>query len=133
AQSTDLDPASRVQTVKALKSQLIAQAPEVPLIHLDRLEAYRSDRWKNVIQQPTDTGTAFFSASSPTFLSVEVAPQLGSDKLSATVALLVILGAVAVAAVLLILYFVVRTRGSLSGKTPEPPPANAAVTGAGTP
>jgi peptide/nickel transport system substrate-binding protein len=119
-ESTDLDPESRLQTVRAMQRTLLAQAPEVPLYHPDVLEGFRSDMWTGVTRQPRATGPAFSSLTAPTFLSIKQAPQFGSDKLSSTVLMLVIVTIVVVTIVAVALYFVVRARGGLQ----TPPPAS---------
>jgi peptide/nickel transport system substrate-binding protein len=121
-QSTDLDPASRTNTVLGMKRALIAAQPEVGLFHPDLLEAYRRDRWGNVIQQPQDTGPAFFTASVPNFTIMTPAVQLGSDKISAQVTLLAILAVIAVVVAVLIAYFIVRSRSS-ARRHDEPVPS----------
>ncbi|MCU1427580.1 MAG: hypothetical protein JWL83_1580 [Actinomycetia bacterium] len=118
AESTSLDPAFRVATVRDMKRLLIAQSPEVPLFHTDRLEAYRSDRWKNVVRQPLDTGAAFFTLSAPTFVLIQQASQLGTNKVSAQATLLAALAVAAIAVAALVAYFIVRARGSLRRTAP---------------
>jgi peptide/nickel transport system substrate-binding protein len=120
AQATDLDPASRTDTVLAMKRQLIAAQPEVGLFHPDLLEAYRRDRWSGIIQQPQDTGPAFFTPSAPNFTIMTGSPQLGSDKISAQVTLLAILAVIGIIAVVIVAYFIVRSRGSAKRDNPLP-------------
>jgi hypothetical protein len=120
AQSRDLDPEARAGTVRTMQRMLVAQAPEVPLFHDDLLEAYRTDRWRQVIRQPDETGAAFFTLSAPSFTSVDVAPVFGSDEMSATVKLLVVLVLAAVVAVMTGLYLYVRSRNARAGRTPAP-------------
>jgi SNF family Na+-dependent transporter len=90
----------------------------VPLFHTDQLEAYRSDRWKNVVRQPLDTGAAFFTLSAPTFVLIQQASQLGTNKVSAQATLLAGLAVAAVAVAALVAYFIVRARGSLRRTAP---------------
>jgi peptide/nickel transport system substrate-binding protein len=122
-QANDLDPASRIDTVRRMQSILVAQAPEVPLFHDDLLEAFRSDRWKNTVRQPEASGPAFFTASAPTFVNVEVAPKFGSDKVSSAVILLAVLVIVVVAGGVTALYLVVRSRTARRPSPPEPAPS----------
>jgi ABC-type transport system substrate-binding protein len=120
AQATDLDPVSRLETVRELQRMLIAEAPEVPLFHPDLLEGYRGDRWRDLVRQPDETGPAFFTASAANFRSVEqMAP--GSDEVSAVVVLVVVVVIVGVALGATALYFFVRARATRqSASTPAP-------------
>jgi peptide/nickel transport system substrate-binding protein len=124
SESVDLDPASRVATVRDMKRVLIAQQPEVPLFHTDILEAYRSDRWGNVIRQPQDLGPGIFTLSPLTFTLVQPTAQLGTNKAKAE---LVLLGGIAVAAFVvlaLVAYFVNKARGSGSLRRATPAASN---------
>jgi peptide/nickel transport system substrate-binding protein len=119
-QASDIDPASRTDTVLAMKRALITAQPEVGLFHPDLLEAYRRDRWTDLIQQPKDTGPAFFTASAANFTIMTPAVKLGSDKISAQVTLLAILAVIAVAAAAIIAYFIVRSRARTRHDEPVP-------------
>ncbi len=115
-ESTDLDLASRTDTVLAMKRLLIAQSPEIPLFHDDLLEAYRNDRWKNVVTQPTDEGPAFFSISAPSFVLVQPATQFGTNKVGAQRKLLAGLAFIALIVLALVALFVLRARRSSPGR-----------------
>jgi peptide/nickel transport system substrate-binding protein len=124
SQANNLDPASRTDSVLAMKRALIAAQPEVGLFHPDLLEAYRRDRWVNLIQQPQDTGPVFFTASAVNFTLMAPNPQgVGSDKISAQVTLLAILAVIGIVIAVLIAYFVVRSRSSRRHDEPLPSPS----------
>jgi ABC-type transport system substrate-binding protein len=120
AQAADLDPVSRLETVRDLQRRLIAEAPEVPLFHPDLLEAYRGDRWRDLTRQPEETGPVFFTASAANFRSIETMPP-GSDEVSAVVVLVVVVVIAGVALGATALYFFVRSR-SAQGAPSEPAP-----------
>ena len=70
-QHTELDPAKRHDIVQKMLEIFYDEAPYAVLYKYDDLQAIRSDRWKNFVRQPADTGPVLFTNSSPAYLQLE--------------------------------------------------------------
>jgi peptide/nickel transport system substrate-binding protein len=59
-QAVETDPAARADIVKQMQQIIYDEAPYAVTFYYDLLQAYRSDRFTNFVQQPTDSGPALF-------------------------------------------------------------------------
>jgi peptide/nickel transport system substrate-binding protein len=69
-QSTQIDPAARAETVKAMQKMLYDDAPYVLTYYYDNLEAYRSDRFTGFTPQPAPNGSLLFQYGTHSYRSV---------------------------------------------------------------
>ena len=59
-QAVETDPTARAEIVKQMQQIVYDEAPYAVTFYYDLLQAYRSDRFTNFVQQPTDSGPALF-------------------------------------------------------------------------
>ncbi len=59
-QALETDPAKRAEIVKAMQQIVYDEAPYAVTFYYDLLQAYRSDRFTNFVQQPKDSGPLLF-------------------------------------------------------------------------
>jgi peptide/nickel transport system substrate-binding protein len=70
-QKTMIDPAQRKAVVDEAQKMLYDDAVYSMIWYYDNLEAYRSDRFTNLVRQPTDGGSLVFQYGTYTYQSVE--------------------------------------------------------------
>ena len=117
-QALETDPAKRAEIVRAMQQIVYDEAPYAITFYYDLLQAYRSDKFTNFVQQPKDSGPLLFQFGTWSYQSITPgrapttsrrrnpppAPACGP-------ALLAGLGAL-VAAVIIAVVLVVRRRSS---------------------
>jgi peptide/nickel transport system substrate-binding protein len=59
-QALETDPAKRAEIVRAMQQIVYDEAPYAVTFYYDLLQAYRSDRFTNFVQQPKDAGPLLF-------------------------------------------------------------------------
>jgi peptide/nickel transport system substrate-binding protein len=69
-QKTILDPAARAAVIKQAQQLLYDDAVYSMEYYYNNLEAYRSDRFTNLVRQPTDGGSFVFQWGTYTYLSI---------------------------------------------------------------
>jgi peptide/nickel transport system substrate-binding protein len=74
-QSTQIDPAARAETVKAMQKMLYDDAPYVLTYYYDNLEAYRADRFTGFAPQPAPNGSLLFQYGTHSYRSVRPVVQ----------------------------------------------------------
>ncbi len=99
AQSTEMDPAKRLQLVYKAQQIIYQQSPYVPLAYSDDTEAWNTSRWTGWVQMPAKVGNVVYPPYGfATYLSVR--PKTGGGGTPAgLIGVLVVVGVVVVAAV----------------------------------
>ena len=69
-QNQELDPEKRQEIVQEMLKLFYDEASYVVLFKYDDINAFRSDRWTDVVCQPTDTGPFIFTNTSPIYTSL---------------------------------------------------------------
>ncbi len=99
AQSTEMDPAKRLQLVYKCQQIIYQQSPYIPLAYSDDTEAWNTSRWTGWVQMPANVGNVVYPPYGyATYLSVR--PKTGGGGTPAgLIGVLVVVGIVVVAAV----------------------------------
>ena len=79
-QHDDTDATRRHATVEAMLQRVDEQVPAAVLFVEDRVQAYRTDRFKGWVRQPEDVGPVLFGETSPSYLVLEAQPAAASSK-----------------------------------------------------
>jgi peptide/nickel transport system substrate-binding protein len=110
AQSKEMDQATRVQLVAKCQQIIYQQSPYIPLAYSDDTEAWNTARWTDWVQMPAKVGNVVFPPYGfETYFSVRPVTGGGGGQ-SGLIGVLVIGGALVVAAVVGVLYVLVRRR-----------------------
>ncbi len=116
-QALETDPAKRAEIVKAMQQIVYDEAPYAVTFYYDLLQAYRSDRFTNFVQQPKDAGPLLFQFGTWSYQSMtpagagEEAAAESSTSTGVSPALIAGLGALVVAGIAAIV-LVSRRRSS---------------------
>lgn len=105
SQQHETDARRRHEIVDAMLQSLYDEVPAAVLFVEDRVQAYRTDRFKGWLRQPDDVGPVLFSETSPSYLLLEVQPAEGTGKgarLLLAGSLSILLGAAAITGFLLL-------------------------------
>ena len=69
-QALETDPAKRAEIVKEMQQIVYDEAPYAVTFYYDLLQAYRSDRFTNFVQQPKDSGPLLFQFGTWSYQSI---------------------------------------------------------------
>ena len=69
-QALETDPAKRAEIVKAMQQIVYDEAPYAITFYYDLLQAYRSDKFTNFVQQPKDSGPLLFQFGTWSYQSI---------------------------------------------------------------
>ena len=100
AQSTETDPAKRIEIVKQMQQILYDDWPYAITYYYDNLVAYRSDRFEGFIPQPAPDGSYLFQYGTWTYENLKPVQAADSGQAGGGLSPAVIGGIVAAAAVL---------------------------------
>ncbi|MCZ3387668.1 MAG: ABC transporter substrate-binding protein [Actinomycetia bacterium] len=111
-QANEIDRSARADIVKQAQQMVYDANAYIVTEYYDYLQAYRSDRYTNFTEQPSDNGAILFQYGTYSYLSIEPVTEGSSgssDSSSSNTAMIV--GGVAAAAVLVGLIVWLATRG----------------------
>ena len=100
AQSTETDPAKRIEIVKQMQQILYDDWPYAITYYYDNLVAYRSDRFEGFVPQPAPDGSYLFQYGTWTYENLKPVQAAGSVQAGSGLSPAVIGGIVAAVAVL---------------------------------
>jgi len=100
AQSTETDPAKRIEIVKQMQQILYDDWPYAITYYYDNLVAYRSDRFEGFVPQPAPDGSYLFQYGTWTYENLKPVQATGSVQAGSGLSPAVIGGIVAAVAVL---------------------------------
>jgi len=83
-QAVETDAAKRADIVKQMQQIVYDEAPYAVTFYYDLLQAYRSDRFANFVQQPTDRGPALFQFGTWSYESITPASAEDGDSTTAS-------------------------------------------------
>ena len=115
AQSTETDPAKRVEIVKQMQQILYDDWPYAITYYYDNLVAYRSDRFEGFVPQPAPDGSYLFQYGTWTYENLKPVTATGPGQAGGGSSSAVIGGIVAAAAVLGALALLVLRRRRTAG------------------
>ena len=115
AQSTETDPAKRVEIVKQMQQILYDDWPYAITYYYDNLVAYRSDRFEGFVPQPAPDGSYLFQYGTWTYENLKPVTATGLSRAGGGSSSAVIGGIVAAAAVLGALALLVLRRRRTAG------------------
>ncbi len=99
AQKVELDPDKRADLVQQALQVFYDEAPYAVLYKYDLLMAIRSDRWTNMVRQPSVTGPVLFNQGNLSYLALTPVGGGGDDEGSNTALIIGIIGGVVVAGI----------------------------------
>ena len=78
-QALETDSAKRAEIVKAMQQIVYDEAPYAVTFYYDLLQAYRSDRFTNFVQQPKDSGPLLFQFGTWSYQSITPVTAEGGE------------------------------------------------------